>query len=797
MANIISNIITTALEKIANKANNLNADGTNTKYPTVTAVRTHTTDTANPHGVTKAQVGLSNADNTSDASKPISTATQTALDGKQDTLTAGTNITIVGNTISASGGSPAPSVIIPMLDGLTNVATAYGVKRLKTGSHKAFRLRRATDNVESDFHFGYNGLVNVSEISNFLYGDRGHVVTWYDQSGNNNHATQSTPALQPIVVIQNGELMVMFENNANGLTGQMLSYTLGTPINVRNTTVFSAYESFVGSGQDLLPVPSFTKRYLLSSQNQKLDLYINSNNAGATDYDFLELFSGSAKTNKSLFAYSSANYFSINSNATELKIESNFSSETLTAVASTTETGFAIGNKYTGQGTPFAGSFYSFIQFDTSQSQAVIDKLKEDSKEQFYVIDPSESNINIVCEGDSLTNGLGATFNQNYARQMSSTLRSPLITTATSGATITNLTTRKNRVDNNIKAGKTNILVVWAGTNDMYNEGVSETNAYNSLVAYAQARKTAGFDKVYVLTCIARVSTIKSTFNSLIVANTTDFDGVIDVAKDPRFQVKTAPFNTVDFTYYNDDRIHLSNAGYRAVSSMVDPYISSSISTFDNSLPTEVRLEKVESNLKSFISNFIGAGKDIIKGAIVSVRTAIYSPKLIGSSEPLATLVIRGTDTPSLNNQGKTIIEPESGKFAFGISNPVNSWVMARGLNDPNGNDFTPIFLNNNASSHVKLHFANFDSSNENLMYGYVGYHKTRGMGVRSIGNLNFDFGQSGGKVTFSHFDTVVGAFTSATGTNTRFQLYDNATGTLKDVKYYLDGSNRKILYID
>lgn len=44
---------------------------------------THTANTANPHGVTKAQVGLGNVDNISDANKPVSTATQTALDGKQ------------------------------------------------------------------------------------------------------------------------------------------------------------------------------------------------------------------------------------------------------------------------------------------------------------------------------------------------------------------------------------------------------------------------------------------------------------------------------------------------------------------------------------------------------------------------------------------------------------------------------------------------------------------------------------------------------------------------------------------
>ena len=46
-------------------------------------VTDHLGDTGNPHGVTKSQVGLGNADNTSDANKPVSTAQQTALDGKQ------------------------------------------------------------------------------------------------------------------------------------------------------------------------------------------------------------------------------------------------------------------------------------------------------------------------------------------------------------------------------------------------------------------------------------------------------------------------------------------------------------------------------------------------------------------------------------------------------------------------------------------------------------------------------------------------------------------------------------------
>lgn len=55
--------------------------------PTTATLTSHTGNTSNPHSVTKAQVGLGNVDNTSDASKPVSTATQTALDLKANAAT--------------------------------------------------------------------------------------------------------------------------------------------------------------------------------------------------------------------------------------------------------------------------------------------------------------------------------------------------------------------------------------------------------------------------------------------------------------------------------------------------------------------------------------------------------------------------------------------------------------------------------------------------------------------------------------------------------------------------------------
>jgi hypothetical protein len=70
----------------------------------LSTLTSHTSNTSNPHATTKAQVGLGNADNTSDANKPVSTATQTALNAKQDTLVSGTNIkTINGTSVLGSG----------------------------------------------------------------------------------------------------------------------------------------------------------------------------------------------------------------------------------------------------------------------------------------------------------------------------------------------------------------------------------------------------------------------------------------------------------------------------------------------------------------------------------------------------------------------------------------------------------------------------------------------------------------------------------------------------------------------
>lgn len=89
--------------------------------------------------LTKADVGLGNVDNTSDANKPISAATQAALNGKQDTITGGastitsSNLTTNRALVSDADGKVAVSEVtgteLGYLDGVTsNIQTQLDSK---------------------------------------------------------------------------------------------------------------------------------------------------------------------------------------------------------------------------------------------------------------------------------------------------------------------------------------------------------------------------------------------------------------------------------------------------------------------------------------------------------------------------------------------------------------------------------------------------------------------------------------------------------------------------------------------
>lgn len=81
----LSEVLEGIKQDASTTSSNLNTEITRAKEAEATIqsnLDNHKADTNNPHKVTKAQVGLSNVDNTSDLDKPISTATQQELNKK-------------------------------------------------------------------------------------------------------------------------------------------------------------------------------------------------------------------------------------------------------------------------------------------------------------------------------------------------------------------------------------------------------------------------------------------------------------------------------------------------------------------------------------------------------------------------------------------------------------------------------------------------------------------------------------------------------------------------------------------
>jgi hypothetical protein len=116
------------------------------------------------------------------------------------------------------GGSGGSGIVLVKpnpgaLDGLgssvyTQAVGAYALRRLfgaYTGAQ--VRLRRSTDNAETDVYFDKYGYPVNFDVDTWLGGATGYVVTWYDQSSGANHVTQSTAGNQPIFNTTNIEFV--------------------------------------------------------------------------------------------------------------------------------------------------------------------------------------------------------------------------------------------------------------------------------------------------------------------------------------------------------------------------------------------------------------------------------------------------------------------------------------------------------------------------------------------------------------------------------------------------------------
>ena len=147
---------------------------------TTAALTSHTGNTSNPHGVTKAQVGLGNVDNTSDVNKPVSTATQTALNAKAN---ASDTVNLTGDQTIAGVKTFSSSPIVP-----TATTNTQAVNKQQMDTADALKFDKAggtiTGFVNNTFSTGvpYSHTRGGQQRS-WGIGADGELTVWSDTDG--------------------------------------------------------------------------------------------------------------------------------------------------------------------------------------------------------------------------------------------------------------------------------------------------------------------------------------------------------------------------------------------------------------------------------------------------------------------------------------------------------------------------------------------------------------------------------------------------------------------------------------
>lgn len=132
---------------------------------------------------------------------------------------------------------------------------AYAAYRVSTSyTGPTMNIRRSIDNATSDFYASPHGQFGTTvngagtSLESWLGASVAYVVTWYDQSGKGNHATQATTSQQPIFDVIDYRVDFTsgnsFFNLPSGTVPQNVAYT----VTMKHNTIASTSGCWLGAG---------------------------------------------------------------------------------------------------------------------------------------------------------------------------------------------------------------------------------------------------------------------------------------------------------------------------------------------------------------------------------------------------------------------------------------------------------------------------------------------------------------------------------------------------------------------
>ena len=184
----------------------------------------HTSNTSNPHSVTKAQVGLGSVSNLAPADMPVSTAQQTALNAKAN---ASDTVNITGNQTVAGVKTFSSSPIVPNATADTQV-----VNKAQMDTADALKVNKAGDTMTGQLIIntptGANGGLRVQQGSGPGSASTGIRVTGGGSTSSANFWLDNTDQTR-ISASSNGSGNISLNQEGNGsIFMNGIRYTVGT-----------------------------------------------------------------------------------------------------------------------------------------------------------------------------------------------------------------------------------------------------------------------------------------------------------------------------------------------------------------------------------------------------------------------------------------------------------------------------------------------------------------------------------------------------------------------------------------
>lgn len=447
----------------------------------------------------------------------------------------------------------------------TGAIAIYSILRLITWNGNCCQVIRASDSAVKEIGFVKNR-IDVASLITFQGASTLTVSKWYDQSGNTNDAVQAIVANQPGVLTSkryNGCTPIIFNSNNNGSLSSpsiFMGVPAGVSVDQSTCAMFMAGFPRVSGYYD--------SWFCLTQSSPVIDYFLDPSAVSRTETPNVPPIGGVV--------------VGLNSSPSTLGLWVNDDLTPVSPFGSSTIAGGWLGFLTSVTGYSGMHDGCAVVIYPRTLSGTDVTIVQSAFYQAFGIVHLFSGQSQILCDGDSITEQFGATYNQGWVpTAFKSFPTSKMLNLGVPGQSMTSMTGNvTTKIVSRFSASYSkNIVIVWGGTNDITG-GATAASTYTSLQSYTSTAKAAGFKVIWATmlprTDLSGAAQVQWTaYNTLIRAATLGQSNTADALADVQSNATMGPLaaasNTSLYCIAPDDvsgGIHPTDLG----NSLLAPY---------------------------------------------------------------------------------------------------------------------------------------------------------------------------------------------------------------------------------